>query len=289
MGITTEQYEKIIRFLDAGMDGGEMDDFEKELAANPEMRYQLDFEQSVRDGFTLQNITRLSGAVPVKESMTARVMPGKIIGMRKWLTIGAAVVMAFTLFTVFWQKQPSPDVAGRKDIDTAREVASQPEASVAAPGKDSNKNIDLSLLFKQYFKKDALPEQYPPFLAQAFMDYESGNYTTLQQLNLNDLPQTRGTGETDSKESILKWGHYYKGLAFLQTDNIGEAVINLDWVLNSRPDKALRAKAQWYLTLAYLKDNNGKKAAELCRGIVGNRENHILVKNAKQLLDTLRE
>src|SRR5690606_17612903 len=119
--------------------------------------------------------------------------------------------------------------------------------------KDSGGVVDLDLLFKQYFKKDDLPANYPLFLAEAFTDYESGNYKTLQQLNLNDLPQTRGTDESGSKAIILQLGHYYKGLAFLQTNNTKEAIHHLNWVLNNRPANALRAKAQWYVALVYLK------------------------------------
>lgn len=79
MGITTEQYEKIIRFLDAEMEVAEMEAFEKELAANPEMRHQLDFEQSLRDDFALQNLTSLPGTMA----------SGKVREMRKWLAIGS--------------------------------------------------------------------------------------------------------------------------------------------------------------------------------------------------------
>jgi tetratricopeptide (TPR) repeat protein len=157
---------------------------------------------------------------------------------------------------------------------------------VTAPVKDSSEVIGLALLFKQYFKKEALPENYPLFLAEALMDYESGNYTTLQQLNLSDLPRARGAGEADSK-NILQLGHYYKGLAFLQTSNTKEAAINLNRVLNNQPGYALRAKAQWYLALTYLKENNAEKAAELCRSIVNDKKNNILVKNAEKMLEAL--
>ncbi|HRN56110.1 MAG TPA: tetratricopeptide repeat protein [Agriterribacter sp.] len=73
----------------------------------------------------------------------------------------------------------------------------------------------------------------------------------------------------------------------MQTGNTREAITNLDWVLNHRPGKVLQPKAQWYLALAYLKENNGEKAAELCRNIVNNKENHSLVKNAEKILDGL--
>lgn len=286
MSLTTEQYKKIIRFLDAGMDAAEMDAFEKELANNPEMRAQLDFEQSLRDDFALRNITSLPGFVPANAGAANHAIPGKIAGIRKWLALGAAVITAIMLVTIFWQKpETKPSAANKNIIDTAQKTTNPPPEIVTTPAKDSSAGIDLALLFKQYFKKDALPEQYPLYLAEAFTDYESGNYTTLQQLDLSNLPQTRSINESDSKENILKWGHYYKGLAFLQTGNTKQAIINLHWVLNNQPDKALRAKAQWYLALAYLKENNKEKAIELCRSIVNKKQNTVLVKSAEKILD----
>ena len=293
MGITTEQYERMIRFLDADMEEAEMDAFEKELDSNPEMRKQLDFEQSVRDEFMLRGIDRLPGTVATNENLPAPAAPGKVIHIQKWIAIGAAVVTVITFLTIFWQKPgKNPGVADRKNmevIDTVQQNVIPPGATVAESVKESSKKVDLALLFKQYFKKDALPEQYPLFLAEALMDYESGNYTTLQKLNLNNLPQTRSAGETDRKENILQLGHYYKGLAFLQAGNTRDAFTNLHWVLNNQPDKPLQAKAQWYLALAYLKENNSKKAAGLCRQIVNDKENHILVKNAEKILDALEK
>jgi len=288
MGITTEQYKKIIRFLDAEMGLAEMGEFEKELTSNPDMRNQLDFEQSLRNDFAARNITSLPGPTSVKESPAARATPGKITGMRIWLAISAAIIIAFMLFTIFWQKPVrTPDVANGKNMDTTQIKNNPPQVIAAATAKDSSEVIDLPLLFKQYFKKDTVPGNYPLYLAEALMDYESGNYKTLQQLNLNDLPQTRSSGETDSKENILQLGHYYKGLAFLQTNNTRDAIIHLNWVVANRPDKTLQAKARWHLALIYLKENNRKKAVELCRSIVGSKENPALVKNAEKILDTL--
>lgn len=277
-----------MRFLDAGMEEAEMDAFAKELDSSPEMRKQLDFEQSLRDGFALRNMTSLPGVAPANEDPAMRKKTGRITSIQKWLAIGAAAITAFILFTIFWQKpEKGQNVVNRNGIDTLHHKNSEPQTAINAPVEDSSKGVDLALLFNQYYKKDALPEQYPLFLAEALMDYESGNYKTLQQLSLNNLPQTRGAGDTDNKKNILQLGHYYKGLAFLQTNNTGDAIINLHWVLHNQPDKALQVKAKWYLTLAYVKENNKEKAAELCRSIIDSEENRVLVKNAAQILDKL--
>lgn len=288
MGITTEQYAKIIRFLDAEMEPAEMDDFEKELDSNPEMRNQLNFEQSLRDSFALRSISNLSSASTSLQSSGNMDIPSKIIGIRRWIAIGAAVITAFVLFSIFWQKlKNTSNLAHVKDVDTTQKTTITPEAIVSATVKDSVEVADLALLFKQYFKKETLPEHYPLYLAEALTDYESGKYSTLQKLNLKDLPQTRSTGETDSKENILLLGHYYKGLAFLQINNTEEAASNLEWILKNQPGKTLKAEAQWYLALTYLKENNKQKTVELCNSIIKDKENRLLVKNAAEILNAL--
>ncbi|MBN8789751.1 MAG: hypothetical protein J0I84_21940 [Terrimonas sp.] len=293
MNITTEQYQKIMRFLNTEMDDAEMDAFEKELNANPEMRSQLDFEQSVRDSFALRQITVIPGVEPVNTINKISKSNLSVRRLQVWIAISAAAVTAIVFLSIFLKKAEKNAVTagfGTSNIDTAQQSAIPPQVMVAEPvQKDSIKVIDLAGLFKQYFKKDTLPEHYPLYLAGALMDYESGNYKTLQQLNLKDLPQTRGADETGSRENILQLGHYYKGLAFLQTSNTKEAIINLNWVLNNQPNKLLHTKAQWYLALAYLKENKSEKATELCRSIVSNRENHTLVKDSEKILKVLEK
>lgn len=279
-----------MRFLDGAMNLKEMDAFEKELSANAEMRNQLNFEQSLRDSFGFGNIKSLPDIKFEKENTELSKTRGKLTGMRKWWTIGAAVITGLILFTIFEQKKTkTTEVADVKVADTLQKPITPPVSTINVPVQDSDEHIDLQDLFKKYFRKDALPEHYPLFLAEALMDYESGNYKTLQKLNLNDLPQTRSVGEADSKENILRLGHYYKGLAFLQTNNTRDAIENLHWVISNQQDKALRTKAQWFLALAYLKENNSEKAAELCRSIVNNNDSSTLIKNAKKILDTLEK
>lgn len=284
MSITNEQYERIVRFLDGEMELEEMEAFEDELNSHPEMRAQLDFEQSVRDSFAWQHVSTVTDIEMVE---AARGRTQNIPRMLKWVAAGAAVITALVLTAVFWQKpvgKQEQTVVTTTDQVEKKPVNPEPEAKPDAPTPDViNTSVDLLSLFKQYFKKDSLPDEYPIFLAEAFTDYESGHYKTLQQLDLKNIPETR-SGNT--KENILALGHYYKGLAFLQTGNSKNAIINLDWVVN-QPDQALQTKAEWYLALAYLQENNKEKAIELCRRIVS-RKTDPMAKNAKKLLNSLQ-
>lgn len=288
MAITTEQYEKITRFLDADMDLAEMEAFEKELAANPEMRRQLDFEQSVRNEFASQELPDVIG-MTTEEAPVARQMTRKTTRLQKWLVIGAAAaVLAAVLVITKQNSSPKPAVADKIGVDTTRKEDVTPPVAVIRPAEDSSR-LNFEALFKQYFKKDSLPDEYPLFLAEAFTDYASGKYSTLQQLSLKELPEVRGIDGNDSKEKILQLAHYYKGLAFLQTNDTRQAAINLEWALNNHADKTLRAKAQWYLALTYLKEGKKEKAAVMCRNIISNKENTLVIKNAEKLLDRIKE
>lgn len=265
MDLSTEQYEKIIRFLDADMTPEEMDLFEKELSGNPAMRRQLDFELSIREAL-FQGAAGVTVAEPAvfpnsNVPMPEVEAPVKTIGMKKWLAIGiaASVLIAVAALALFRPKtSTTPPVVQGKDTINNR-PAHTPQVVITSPG-DSSRHIDDTRLFKKYFKKDEPPEEYPMFLAEALAGYESGEYAAILQLNLADIPETRGTG---NKETILQLGHYYKGLSFLQTGNATQAINNLQWVITNSKDRSLQVKATWYQALALIKNNEPQKAIEL--------------------------
>jgi len=316
MNISIKQYEKISHFLDAEMTMAEMEAFEKELSANPEMREQLNFEQALRDGFAVGNIKAqernlqnneaqakihkigadLKQAFDNKEYSSKKINPHrplwkKTIGRVTWLHIAAAAVVLIIIATFFIVKpkqsaQQTPLVKLNekpiiKNIDSSTTVKSEPNVM---PAKDP----DFASLYKKYFVKDQLPETYPMLLADAFSNYERGDYASIQHLNLSDISEVRGEDELNNKQNILQLGHYYKGIAFLETNNTQQAIINFNWVIKNQPGKSLHLKAQWYLTLAYLKENNGTKAAELCKSVINNRENEALAKNAQALFGAIK-
>ncbi len=280
-----------MRFMDTEMDAAEMEAFAQELAEYPELRKQLDFEQSVRDKLLLGNSSPLPGIASIPNNSLIEEGQGKIRSLRKWFAFGAAAVIAIFLVAVVWKEPKVTTIVNVSNSDTdqvqPQTISTPITITEPEPVKGSNQSVDMSELFKRYFKKDDLPEEYPLFLAEALLDYETGQYKTLLQLDLSNPPQTRGASEAD-KTNILQLGHYYKGLAFLQTGNTKEAIANLNKAIQNKPDKSLLTKTQWYLLLAYLKENNRKKAAELCNSII-KKENHTLVKEAKEILSVLEK
>lgn len=260
MNISSEQYERIMYFLDADMAVEEMEAFEKELAANPAMREQLDFEVFVRDGFALKKdlITEVNTDFEEKGSRKKQNSIHKLIA-KKWYAIAiAASVITFVLIVLFYpQKGKPPEIVKHNTTDTSHiQNKDTIQLAINKPG-DTIKTRNLEKLFTQYFTMDSVPESYPIFLAEALTNYENGDYTTIQQLNLTDLPEVRGE---DNKQTIVELGRYYKGISFLKTGDIKKAIHNLEWVEKNSSIVILKIKTAWYLAMAHLKSGNVSSA-----------------------------
>ncbi len=281
MNISTEQYERIANFLDANMKLEEMNAFEKELAINPAMRQQLDFELKARDSFTFNKnkiIDSTTNAIPITNNNSRR---------KKWFAIAAAAAVIIAVVSIIFLKPKkdidkvivqSNDTNSVKKNDTTAITITQPN--------DSIKTLTFIKLYQQYFSTDVVPENYPMYLAEALTNYQSGDYAAIQKLNLADIPEIRGT---ESKQPVIELGHYYKGIAFLKTNNTKEAILNLQWVQKNSTDKNLQLKAQWYLALAYLKNNNAAEAIKLLKNMAAKSTYHRYKNKAKNLLKALEE
>ena len=243
-----------------------MNAFEKELAINPAMRQQLDFELKARDSFTFNKnkiIDSTTNAIPITNNNSRR---------KKWFAIAAAAAVIIAVVSIIFLKPKkdidkvivqSNDTNSVKKNDTTAITITQPN--------DSIKTLTFIKLYQQYFSTDVVPENYPMYLAEALTNYQSGDYAAIQKLNLADIPEIRGT---ESKQPVIALGHYYKGIAFLKTNNTKEAILNLQWVQKNSADKNLQLKAQWYLALAYLKNNNAAEAIKLLKNMAAKSTYH---------------
>lgn len=256
MEITTEQYNRIQYFLDAEMTIEEMVAFEIELEANPYMRTQLDFEQSIRDNFYTQQID------------TSFVNKKKVIPInnnrKKWLGIAAATLL-IAIAAIFFlnTKNNTPTIVAKKNDAIKTEKIDTQALPKILPSKIKGET-DFAELFEQYFEPDKVPETYPIQLAEAFNGYEKGNYSVIEKLDADAVANSRGI---EDKQSILETLHYYKGIAFLKNNNTGQALVNLQWVLQNSSNDTLKANANWYLGLGYLKRGELGKAKRLFNGI----------------------
>lgn len=275
-----------MRFLDAEMDLQEMEHFRKELEANPEMRAQLDFEQSLRDDFALHHLEPIPETAIVSQPRNTNNSSGKFLFLRKWISVAAITIVLIVLANYLRKGIISDVVTGRTEADTSTSVKIQPVPGVVITGKDSSA-VDLELIFREYFRKDELPEEYPMFLADALEDYGRGNYNTIQKLDLNQIPQTRSGEEKVAKQQTLLIGQYFKGIAYLQTNETRQAITNLRTVSGQETNKKLQVRAKWYLMLAYIRQGDKEKAGELCRAIIAYGNKDARVNDARKIAERL--
>jgi hypothetical protein len=292
MLMNDEQYERIQQFLDASMTLDEMDTFEKELAANPEMRKQLDFEQAVRDGFSFKKLLedKVQQVTPI-EQKTSKFHVNSLYKIN-WIAVAAAACILGLVLTNLISNNSNLDKSYtivKNDTEHLQQNDTISSLAQIKPQDSVSTLKQIALLFKEYFTMDTLPENYPIYLAESFSAYNAGDYSYLEKLNLENVPDMRGNDEVNNKQNILQLGHYYKGIALLKKHNTKPAIVNLEWVEQNGNDKNIKLKAQWYKALAYLiNDKDENKTIKLLKEIEVNNIKRYNFK-IKDLLKALQQ
>ncbi len=136
-------------------------------------------------------------------------------------------------------------------------------------------------LFMSYFKPDDVPEITDSRLDDAFAYYSKHNYTdAAEEFSTADINVvTRGL-ETDPKLTAF-YKDYYAGLSYLANGQATKAIPKLKSAI-SKSRGSLKIKAEWYLSLSYLKNDEIANAKELLTKISsGVKENKYSLKAAK--------
>lgn len=239
-----------------------------------------------------------SGSAATKDIKEKKI--AKTITFPLWVSIAAAACLVFAVAGIVWfmaNKSGQQSIANNKKVDSAKKKNdNKTEIAVAKP-KDSLNDIppsqltvNFAALYKKFYKKDKTPEPKPELLAEALIDYENADYKTLQNLDMANLSTTLGTSGNDinSDQNVKELGHFYKGLAFMQTNQVKQASDNLQWVIDSAQNKQLIVKAQWYQALVYIKKGNTNKALPLLTTVTNNKATPYN-RQAKELLQLLKQ
>lgn len=221
----------------------------------------------------------------------------KTIFSRLWFSFAAAC-LALIVFGGIWfmiSKTDKTSLTDSRKTDSGTEKSDSKEIAESKT-KDSLRQppipkqaVNFVGLYKKFYKKDKIPELMPAVLAEALFDYENSDYKKLQNFDLIDLPTLRGGSgkDIDSDQAVKEFGHFYKGLAFLQANNLTQAADNLEWVIDSAKNKQLLIKGQWYQALIHIKKGDTRKAFPLLASVANDQTTPYNMQ-AKELLHMLK-
>ena len=227
-----------------------------------------------------------------KEPQTA-----KVVNMKIWVAVAvsACIVLAVIILVIFIPPKPTPSkIAGIKDISSTKkntdtEIAKTSSGDSIKKMNPVIKKFDGRAFFKKYYAKDLSNPLMPDLLATVPADYQKGDYS-FREIDLGKVANTRGaSNDLNSKQNILQLAHYYKGLSYIETKDNKTAVENLRWVIDSAHSPQLKIKAQWYLALIYLDEDNLQKAMPLLLALSKPPNGNSYHTLAAGLLETLKQ
>jgi hypothetical protein len=214
------------------------------------LRRQLDFEQEMRNNFASGNGLNLH--------KTKNVWP-KSFKRKIWLATAAAACLA-CIVTYFLINKTEPNKLIITKIDTLNNKIKDTLQIVKTPiDITSTNSINIDSLYNLFYAKATIPQDYPIFLADAFEKYNNGNYLAFENIDINNLPQLRGDDE--DKDKILLYATFYKGIIALEKNNAKQAINKFKQCLTLYINNDFwKQKINWYLALAFLKNNEMEKS-----------------------------
>ena len=182
-------------------------------------------------------------------------------------------------------KDLSPEaIADREE----NKIQKQIKDSTRAFGKPVNQ-VKAITLFARYFKPDAVPSLREGPLESAFDYYEKHKYNeAITAFDNADLgPVTRDLD--NSEQRFLFYIHYYKALSYMASNSKpSNAIAELKKAISYTPNKAWQTKTEWYLALAYLKNNEVNNAKKWLIGLAKKNAPVAYQQKATQLFKQLQ-
>ncbi len=287
MAMITDQYQRLMNFMDGNMSLNEMASFENELINNPELRAQLDFEQSVRDN--IRDTKNIAGESDVQQNIFTihknKSFSFKPQGIKLMAAaiIPIVIIGGIAMLLVHKKNIPSSISATFDSSQINKTIVLEPVKKPAeVPAHKININADS--LFKKYYKKEPVPDEYPVLLADAFEGYAKNNYLPLDKLNAQDMDAVRGVNDSENRNTILLLSIFYKGIAAVERKKTSQALQYFSWVINNSKDVDWKDKAHWYTAMVFLQDGDIERVQRQLHQISKNGKYNLM---AKQILKTI--
>ena len=296
---TEEWFDKAIAYFNGTMTTEQAQLFEKETAASEELSKLMQTWKTTDEEAALYEINRheteafISTHQKLKRDFIiddVKVKKLKYYPWR-WVAIAAAVTGIILLMRIF---TPSADKSSfaderKKKSDTTHKIVATDLPVVTIDSQVKKRSIQPRTLYAQVFRPDEVPEDPNGPLDNAFFYYASKQYkkaiTAID--SAGSKTQTRGS---DSFTPVTKfYAPYYKALSMLSLGNDSGAVKLLTQSVSIAPSAFLKAKAQWYLALAYLKQENVPTAIETLGILIKNPSAGGYQQKAEKLLSELNK
>jgi tetratricopeptide (TPR) repeat protein len=313
--MTTEQwFEKAAAYFGGAMTAEEIQDFERETNADKELSQLMqlwkrtDTEAMLYEkykeeaGAFIATHNRLKPNFVKKEqdavTGTLHKKPSALKNLRfsiwQWAAVAAVILGIIFLADLFLAPKNNAPVAQQKTTtDTSRLAGANDSIANLAQqnaNKSSGSSISSETLYAQAFTKDEVPKNFSgPPLDNAFFYYNSGQYKeAIESIdNINQSVVTRGNNA--SAELTNFYASYYKALSLMELDSTAAAIEPLQKCLQQNVDEALKAKAQWYLALAYLQQQNYSSAENTLGQLISNPGAGSYKDKAEKLLAALKK
>lgn len=191
----------------------------------------------------------------------------KWLGNPLWQTAAAAVLIGIIILIAVWfmrseKNNEQPLLVRHEDsADTKQHVAGTEHGK-----SDTAIKPGIAAIYARHFTIDKPPAQIPDELIIAFSSLTAKNYTDAADAFKAARPtgEVRG-GETDL--ALLFYIDYYSAQCAMEMNKTSEAISKLQQALKESPDNFSKAKAHWYLALAYLKNGDIEKAKQILNAL----------------------
>ena len=297
---TEEWFDKAIAYFNGLMTNEQTQLFEKETAASEELSKLMQTWKTTDEEAALyeKNRKETEAFINTHQKLKSDFVNDDVKVKKlkyspwRWVAIAAAVTGIIMLMKIF---TPSPDKSSFADehikkSDSTHKIVAV-DSPVATVDTQLRKKIDVQprMLYAQVFRPDEVPEDPNGPLDNAFFYYASKQYkkaiTAIDSAGSKTL--TRGS---DSFTPVTKfYAAYYKALSMLTLGNDSGAVKLLAQSVSLAPSSFLKAKAQWYLALAYLQQENVPTAIETLGILVKNPSAGEYKQKAEKLLANLNK
>ncbi len=243
MRLSEEQYELIEAYLTDELSEADRRSLEADMQTDAELRTEVERQRELRLGLRALGIQAALERVRAQYNATQRTGDSNVQSNAKPLLTPTSAVVRPLANWRYWAAAAS--VVLGVGYFTYQQSGDRPAdlayADTSVPGQADQ-------LTKE-FPTGTLPPASRQQLLDALANYKAGRYDAVIK-RLNTLPADRQT---------IHYKNYFLGLSHLANQQPTVAIPLLQKAL-AAPSPLLRQKAEWFLALAYVKNNQTEKA-----------------------------